>query len=332
MRNALGCSSCQKGWSAAGILILSGILVCSCTSLPKRSASWPSLAAKMTGAKKEVSIPLVEIGTGPLGKVPYIGVQAEYGDQPLLLQIDTGSSLTLLRESLRTSLSARQVSNAEVLGATGNMAEETLYRTSSLSIGGFHLKNEIVAFLPDKQIDALGRREFKQKLDGVLGASLLHRGEVEINTEKKMLIVRPFEDAQAQSLSNKTAMVWVPDMNGFAIPLEVGSDRSVRFLLDTGTNAEIIFDSEGVYGERIQASVPIGSAECGSIRGTYQVKAYWLPFPVSVAGRRSEPGTRVYVESREDHRHAGSVGIPLIWAYKRVILNAQQQTAAFEPK
>lgn len=286
----------------------------------------------MSGTKKEISVPLEEIGTGPLGKVPYIGVKAEYGDQPLLLQIDTGSSLTLLRESLRTGLSARQVSSAEVMGATGDLAKQTLYRTSSLSLGGLHLKNEIVAFLPDKQMDALGRQQFKEKIDGVLGASLLHRGEVEFDTLKKTLLLRPFDQAQAQSLPTRIPMVWVPDLNGFAIPLEVGSDRSVRFLLDTGTNAEIIFDSEGVYGNRIQSTVPIGTAECRTIRGTYQVKAYWLPFPVTIAGKRSEPGTRVYVESRDDHRHAGSVGIPLIWSNKRVILNAQQQTASFEPK
>jgi hypothetical protein len=333
MRDTLESSPNLSKLSVAGILCFCGILIGSCTTpLSKRSASWPELVTEMTGVGKEVSVPLVEIGTGPLGKVPYIGVKAEYGGQPLLLQVDTGSSLTLLRESLRSSLSARPVSNAEVLGATGSMAEQSLFQTSALSLGDLHLKNEIVTFLPDTQIDALGRKEYKEKLDGVLGASLLHRGEVEFNTVQKTLTVRPFDQSQAQSLQVKIPMVWISDLNGFAIPLEVGSDRSVRFILDTGTNADIIFDSGGVYGERIEATVPIGSAECRTFRGSYQVKAYWLPFPVSIAGKRSDPGTRVYVESRDDHRHAGSVGIPLIWSNRRVVLNAHQQTAAFESK
>lgn len=332
MRDTLKRSRKLRGVSVAGILSLCGVLIGSCTTFPKRTASWPELATRMTGTGKEVTVPMVEIGTGPLGTVPYIGVKAEYGGRPLLLQVDTGSSLTLLRESLRTGLSARPVSHAEVLGATGSLAEQSLYRTSALSIGDLKLKNEIVAFLPDAQIDALGRKEYKEQLDGVLGASLLHRGEVEFNTIQKTLTVRPFDEAQAQNLPIRIAMVWISDLNGFAIPLEVGSDRSVRFQLDTGTNAEIIFDSGGTYGQRIEASTSIGTAECRTFRGTYQVKAYWLPFPVTIAGRRSEPGTRVYVESRDDHRHAGSVGMPLIWANKRVILNAHQQTAAFEPK
>ncbi len=333
MKDTLVCSRRLMRVTAAGILALCGILIGSCTTtIPKRASSWSELVIKMAGTGKEVSVPLIEIGTGPLSKAPYVGVKAEYAGHQLLLQVDTGSSLTLLRESLRTGLSARPVSHAEVQGATGSLAKQTVYRTSSLSLGDLRLKNEVVAFLPDTQIDALGRKEYKEKLDGVLGASLLHRGEVEFNTVQKTLTIRPFEDAQAQSLPVKIPMVWIPDLNGFAIPLEVGSDRSVRFQLDTGTNAEIIFDSGGTYGERIEATIPIGTAECRTFRGTYQVKAYWLPFPVSIAGRRCEPGTRVYVESRDDHRHAGSVGMPLVWANKRIILNAHQQTAAFEPK
>src|SRR3990172_5672444 len=105
------------GLSAMGFLGICGVLLCSCNTIPKRATTWPTLVTKMNQVGKEAAVPIEEIGAGSLGKVSYIGAKVEFGDRTLLLQIDTGSSLTLLRESLRSTLNARPVSRAEVLGA-----------------------------------------------------------------------------------------------------------------------------------------------------------------------------------------------------------------------
>jgi hypothetical protein len=301
----------------------------------------------MEPVSNEVCVPWVELPSSSLGKDPFLAVNVQCGERMLLFQIDTGSSVTVLRESLRSLVDAHPVSRAEIMGPSGNPTEQTLYTTSSLNLGGMALKNEVLVVFPDQQLDALlggpsiptasaeaGRisaDHTSHQIDGVLGATLLQRGEVEFNQPLKTLIIRSFENSLMSTLRLRLPMVWDDALNGFGIPVEVGSERNRRFILDTGTNAEIIFDSEGQYGKLIQQTKPIGSAQAKTIRGNYLLEIYRLPFPVTVGAQRYEPGAPVYVEKRSLHRHTGSVGIPLIWGHKRVVLNLQQQFLGVEP-
>lgn len=286
----------------------------------------------MAPAESEIIVPLVGITPGEKKQSPFIGFRVDCGNKELLLQLDTGSSVTLIRKSLQKELRAKAFARGEIVTASGASTEQTIYTTSRLKLGDFVLRDEVVAFVPDAEIDALGRRSGAERLDGVLGASLLHRGEIELATEKSQLILRSFNAAQVHGIKTRVPLVWVSDNNGFVLPLEVGSDRSVRFLLDTGSNSSLIFDSNGVYGKKIESTPSIGTAECRSLRGTYIIKAYRLPFPVNIGGHTFDTGSTVFVEKRQDGRHAGSIGTPFLLTYRRILFNAREQTVGFEPK
>ncbi|MBW7939102.1 MAG: clan AA aspartic protease [Candidatus Omnitrophica bacterium] len=314
------------------LIALFSVGLSSCYSLIQRNHTWPELVTRMDPAESEISAPLVGISPGSTSQSPFIGVQVTCRSKEYLFQLDTGSSVTLIRQSLQKEIGATPLARAEIITASGSTSEQTLYTTSRLKIGEFVLRNEVVAFVQDEDIDALGRRGGAERLEGVLGASLLHRGEIELAIEQKRLFLRSFSAPQVHGIKTRVALVWVPDNNGFVLPLEVGTDRSVRFLLDTGSNSNLIFDSNGIYGKKIESTPSIGTAECRTLRGTYTVKAYRLPFPVKIAGHTFDTGSTVFVEKRQDGRHAGSLGTPFLLSHRRVVLNAHDQTAAFEPK
>jgi hypothetical protein len=285
---------------------------------------------RLAPAGREVKIPLVEIASGP-GMKPYLGVDAAAPGQSLLMQIDTGSSLTLLRESLKKKIKLKQVSRAEIVDLPAGTNQHDVFLTSSLSLGGLVLEDEPVCLVPDSHFDAFSQVAQKH-LDGVLGASLFHRGEVEVQPASGTLYIRPFSQSILQKGPYAVQLLYVPDLNGFAVPMEPDKGRPSRFLLDTGSNAEIIFDEESQLGRQIKATPSIGNSRCRTFRETYDVPSYRLPLNLSLAGLRYERGTIVHVAKRRDSRLEGSLGIPLLWSCDRAIFNQHLEQVAFLPK
>jgi hypothetical protein len=305
-------------------------LLASCYSLKKGPATWPTLMDRLTTVDREMTVPLVEIPSGA-GMASYMAVKVKGEKREYLLQVDTGSSLTLFRESVAKELHLKRVGRGEIVGLPDGDNHAEVCLTSSLSLGEFRLKEETAASMPDVRFAGFEKIS-GIRVDGILGASLLHRGEVEINGASRTLTLRPFSQSAIQNSQKTVELLPIHDLNGFAVPLDVNFDKPGRFLLDTGSNAELIFDGAGRFGRKIKSTHSIGSEECCTIRGSYPVPAYRLPFPMILGGRRFDPGSRVYVEDRQDHRLEGSIGTPIFWSSRKVILNVKQERASFEPK
>lgn len=302
----------------------------SCSSLQPKATTWPEVLERLPPTREEVALPLVEIPSGSTDS-PFAGVRAKRGDRDLLLQIDTGSSVTVLRESLRRDLRLRPMGKAEAEGFGAESTEQDLHWTSSLALGDLALKAEPVTFLADSKFDQLPKVT-PTRVDGILGASLLQRGEIEFDGPNRRLIIRPFEKSTLGSNRDSIPLVHYENLNGYVVPLETGERSRVRFLLDTGSNAPLIFEEGHNLGSRIKATPSIGKSECSTFRGTYTLEAYRLPFPLGLGGYRFQPGLTVYVESRIDPSLDGTIGAPAIWGCKRVVLNRSLERAVFEPR
>ncbi|MCG3196244.1 MAG: hypothetical protein GHCLOJNM_00716 [bacterium] len=302
----------------------------SCSSLQPKATTWPEVLERLPPTREEVALPLVEIPSGAT-ESPYAGVRVTCGGNDLLFQIDTGSSVTVLRESLRRDLRLRPMGKAEAEGFGAESTEQDLHWTSSLALGDLALKAEPVTFLADSKFDQLPKVT-PTRVDGILGASLLQRGEIEFDGPNRRLIIRPFEKSTVQDSQNWIQLAHYENVNGYVVPLETGERSRVRFLLDTGSNVPLIFEEGQNLGARIKETHSIGESECSTFRGTYTLKAYRLPLPLGLGGYRFQPGLTVYVEPREDPSLDGSIGIPVIWSCKRVVLNRSLERAVFEPR
>lgn len=310
---------------------LFGLLVgASCSPYKRIPLTWPELNKRLDPVRREFQVPIVPIAAAGQ-PVPYLGLPIQAGNRELVFQWDTGSSVTLLRESLRKSLKLTRVGQAEVVNAPEGEEPQSIFATSDLRLGDFRLREEFVAFLPDQQFDTFSSR-FTPRVDGILGASLLHRGEAEIRGPSETLVLRPFGSSPETTPPQQTVfLIHIPDINGFAVPVDVEGSRSRRFLFDTGSNAEFIIDANTELGQKLRATPPVAQIPCRTIWQTYPLELYRLPFAMILAGRKIEPGTQVLVENRTDKRLAGSLGVPVVWSSERVILNRRLERATIVP-
>jgi hypothetical protein len=281
----------------------------------------------VTEIREETRIPLKLLPSGQQS-VPFFAVQAQCKDRNLLLLVDTGTSVTLLRNTHQERMKLKQVSQAE----TNTQGSPTLsvFSSSSLRLGEFHLEGETVAFLSDDQFDSL-ERETGVPVDGFLGATLLRRGEVEFNVPDKMLVIRPFDRSEVEDSPFSVPFVSIPDSNGYVIPLKDRDGSQGRFLLDTGTNAALTLATDCPLGQAAQKAGASGYNECRSLQGKHTFECYPLPAELTLPGYAFRKGLRVYLVPEVDPRIEGTVGMPVFLDSNRVLLNHKLQLAAFEP-
>ena len=281
---------------------------------------------KVTEVREETRIPLKLLPSGR-PNVPFFAVQAQCKDRNLLLLVDTGTSLTLLRDTHQERMKVKQVSQAEA--NTKGSPTLPVFSSSSLSLGEFQLEGETVAFLSDDQFASLVR-ETGVPVDGFLGATLLRRGELEFNIPDKMLVIRPFDRSQVEDSPCAVPFVPIPDRNGYAIPLKDSDGSPGRFLLDTGSNAALTLAADRPLGEAAQKAGAFGRNECRSLQGNQTFECFPLPVELSLPGYAFQKGLRVVLIPDEDPRIEGTVGMPLFLDSNRVLLNHNLQLAAFE--
>jgi hypothetical protein len=288
------------------------------------------LIEKMNEVKQETRLPLRRIPSGRSG-VDFIGVEVQSRERPLLMLVDTGTSLSILRESVREEVRLKKLTQGETVEPFAQRDTATVYSTSSLFIGGEALGSEPVTFLPDERFDGLTHND-GSKIDGILGATLLARGEVEFDALEMAMRVRPFRDARIGKGPHTVPLLVIPDLNGFTVPLETEDGSVFRFILDTGTNADLILAEESDLGKKAKELGETGSSNCRTLRGENLVGSHPLPVPLQIAGHRFERGATVFVQPSAEPRFDGSLGIPIFWASERVILNREQGLVSFEPR
>jgi len=282
----------------------------------------------VTTASREITAPIRPLPSG-FSDVPYIGLELGIPGKNLLLLLDTGTSVTLLRESLRTDVDLRKVTEGQIEPGDGDSGKQTIYFTSSMDLDGFQLRNEPITFFSDERFEYLAQGS-GTRIDGILGCSVLKRGEIEIDGPQKLLTIRPFEEGRITSLPSRVPLIFIPDSNSYAVPLESDSENQGRFLLDSGTNAALILARDSRLGKEARKTPPLSSTECRTWHGTYSVEVHSLPTALALGKYLFKSESRVFVEERSDSRLKGSIGVPIFWNCSRVVLNHEEQLAAFE--
>ncbi len=292
----------------------------------RQSSSWPQMNQRMPPAQEEVQIRLEKIPSG-VKESPYAGIRVLTRNGSILLLVDTGTSTTLLRESIRPSLKLSKLSKTRIDGSNGDETQ-SLYSTSSLRVGPLEFTNETVAFLPDDQMDRLTRKSGRG-VDGILGATLLSRGEIEFRGPEGELVIRPFDRSKIKADDRSMPLIFIPKTNAYAIPLRTETGQGSRLLLDTGTNVELILDEQRPLARRVMTTRPVGTRNYDSISGSHQVRLFTLPFSINGPGVTFPAGGIVCVDSQGNEPLDGIIGIPLFWRTPRILLNRQAELVTF---
>jgi hypothetical protein len=306
------------------------LLAFSCSPTKNQPTNWNQLLEQFNTVQNEVRVPVHLIATR-FKETPFAGIWVDTEARPLLLLLDTGAGTTVLRESHRNLLDLNEFGQVAAEGGVGRPATTNLafYTTSSLSLNGFPLQNETVAFMDDREFDEIGKNSGKT-IDGLLGATLLQRGEIDLDVPARVLTLRSFDKNQVEQSQYSIPLVHFPDKNGYAIPLTNQEGKTGRFLLDTGTNAVLVLNEKRPFGQAAVRSQSIGNLDFQTLHGEGSVSFYGLPGALFMRGRVFAKGTPVAVAPRDD-RLEGTVGIPLVWSSRRVILNHRKELAAFDP-
>lgn len=310
--------------------VFSLTLLGACAILQNQPRNWEPVLRNVRQVQNEVRLPIQPIPSGRSG-IDFIGVEVQSQERPLLALLDTGTSLTILRESVRPEVRIRKVTKGEGTDGFEEQLPTTIFSTSSLYVGGEALESEPVIFLPDEQFDSLTRAEGR-KIDGILGATLLSRGEVEFDPRERTLTIRPFGAGRLEEGPHTVPLLKIPDLNGYTVPLETEEGRRARFILDTGTNADLILAEESDLGKKAKQVGASGSTQCRTLRGENLVGSHPLPLTLRIATQRFEKGIPVFVQPRPEPRFEGSLGIPVFWASERVILNQELGLILFQPR
>lgn len=306
------------------LLILACLPIGGCDR-QKRRSSWPAATETLRPASEVVHIRLEKIPSG-IRETPYLGIRAETGKGSALLLVDTGTSLTLLRESLRGDLNLSKRTRAVNEAVDGQPTD--IFLTSSLRAGPFEFTNEAVAFLPDERIDALTKNS-GNRIDGILGATLLNRGEIEIRGGENSLTIRPFDRSVLTKETPTVPLIFIPDSNTYAIHLSAAGVGGCRLLFDTGTNVGLVLDEHRPLARKVMESPQVGLWNYESVHGAHEVRVYNLAFDISGTDLIFPAGSAVCVDSRRKGPLDGVVGAPAVWKTPIVILNRQREAASF---
>lgn len=149
-----------------------------------------------------------------------IYVQASLnGSEPLWMMLDTGSSLTVLDESVSKTLGLKSSSKGRAYGpGQGSSQEVALASHATIRFADTELGNQTVATLP---LDWFSR-EVGRSTDGFLGSDLFRRFVVEIDYANQVL--RLYDPA-----------TYVYSGPGQGVPLQFNSDNIPRIRADVIT-------------------------------------------------------------------------------------------------
>ncbi len=304
-------------------VILSVLLLSIGCFLPKRQGSqWPVMEL----ASEEVQIRLERIPSG-VKDAPYMGIRALTRTGSVLLLVDTGTSLSVLRESLKPELKVSRLSR-QTVETEGEGETRDFYTTSSLRVGPLEFTNEAVSFLPDQEVDALTQNSGVQ-VDGLLGATLLKRGEIEFRGPEGEMVIRPFDRSKIKADDRSLALIFLSKSNTYAIPLQTESGQGSRLLLDTGTNVELILDAPRPLARKVMESDPVASWNYRSIHGVHQAQIFELPFSLSGPGIIFPKGRRVCIDTQRESPLDGVIGVPIFWKTPKILLNTQAELVSF---
>ena len=259
---------------------------------------------------------------------PYLVVGVETEENPVNLIVDTGSPLSVVRDSLRKSLEAELVGHSPQLEAGKYEMVREVYRTSSLRLGGVRLVDEPVVFLPDEAFDRFGFSEF----DGVLGATLLSRGVVEIETETHRIRLYPFDKGPEVDRKHSITMVHLWDLNYFVFALNTEQGGMGRFVLDTGTNYDLALKKSSTLAQRAMESERIEVWGLQDLMGFQKVPIYSLGENLTNSGLFYPKEMTVPVVDYESLPIDGMVGVSLVWNSKKVVLNAKEELVHIETR
>ena len=169
--------------------------------------------------------------------VPRINVTIN-GKQGVVAMIDSGAVLSIVSNSVASSLPIRKLSNAsgEFAGLLGEPIPVTFGMLDSIDIGGMHVANVPVAIMPDDKMQFLvsGHKAFK--MDLLLGAHLLKEFRMEFDFRGGSLRLQHLTPAMRKPAANQNLFFehFRPGVRGM-----VNRHGWYLFLLDTGS--EITF-------------------------------------------------------------------------------------------
>jgi hypothetical protein len=252
--------------------------------------------------RSEVRIP-VRSDNSADPRASFIYLDGKIQEEPVVLIFDTGSSSTLLRSSLRKKAKSVRCAVCD-LPAPGTSREATpVYRLPRFQIGDLDLAEEPVIYLPDASFDCIESIS-GMHIDGILGASLLWRGELDFRGPEKAFYIRPFEQSTIDSHPACVPLGYSHDVNSYLVRLEErkspgeGKAWWGRLVVDTGSEPALQIEPTSVWGrELVDWSTVQGQASISSpqLPEPFLSKMYPLKRDLTLSSIQFPNGTTVHV-------------------------------------
>lgn len=232
------------------------------------------------------------------------------GQGPFRLLIDTGSSRSVLSQSICDKLGAQAVARTQVVSA-GSSDKALIVRLHSLSIGVAAAQDLLAIVTPSRHL-----RELGGDIDGIVGQDFLGRFNYMIDQERKVLTWNP-TSAERPEGGMKLRLVVAEGRFLVELPQRHDDGNPLLMVPDSGADTIVIFQrASGVRVPFVPRATQAGLAGLSGVRDARAVTVASLRIGDASLNRR--PAVVV-----ADDVSAGSDGLLPLKLFRRLLFDAQ---------
>ncbi|MEZ5316754.1 MAG: aspartyl protease family protein [Vicinamibacterales bacterium] len=180
--------------------------------------------------------------------------------------LDTGSSHTIVTESLAATLGAAVVSRSEII-TPGGAAVWPIVELPDLTIGSVRVSSILATRLPDRQQAVLG-----PGVSGLLGQDLLSRFAYTLDYEASKLV---WHDAGDRLPGARLALEPMQGRFVVLLPQEPRCRCSLRLVPDSGATGLVLYD--GTTADWLHVREDVGTVRVASLVGRRAARAVVIP-------------------------------------------------------
>jgi hypothetical protein len=196
-------------------------------------------------------VPMVEVAGKEIVKVSINGTG------PYDFVLDTGSNVTLVNQQLLGRLKSSMSEPVTIVTVLGEKTQYRALQADNVSIAGFSVQH-----LQLDSFDGVQAHLLEGRVQGILGENFLKNFDLLIDNDRQTLTLDPTSSLAATlagehlEVSHSGNLNLAPTRDRLVVQLKVRSflQRPLSFLVDSGTNAAVLYPAQGGFAIRAMQS------------------------------------------------------------------------------
>jgi len=193
---------------------------------------------------------------------------------PYDMMVDTGAQVTAIDPALATELNLSSTATAGVTGAE-TFERDALLRIELIQAGSQEVQGALAVVENLRQLQAADRN-----IRGILGSSFLGNFDLFLDYERGVLCLDGEERLQPKMKGEHIALINSAESDGshpsngrfvIAMKLSGGKSRDLHMILDSGSNAALVFDRAAISADFLSANAVLKRTSANGVEQRFAV-------------------------------------------------------------